>query len=467
METVHARFKGERGSFAQFGDSITVSDQFWSWMRDRPAKMDAETALAYSLVNNYQNPVCWDKWKGPDFGNESATTLDWALQNIDGWLQRLNPETIVIMFGTNDLGRSSAADYEQKYRQVIQRCLDNGSVVIVTTIPPKSGAETAAAEFAEVVRRLANEFQLPLIDYHAEILSRRPRDWNGSAPEFSQTPGDDYQVPTLISRDGVHPSAPENTRDFSPGSLSTNGYALRSYLTLQAYANVIRAVYRPVPFWVSLLPYLFIGVLLIVAIIAMRSSTQKNAGRTPDGPPAATTAPMVAAESTAPTAVQTAARSEATSATETITPTEAPPATTNRAAVQVLLLPQSSAAARSVSRYGLMIRSFPFRIGRYSERAAEEHLERPELVLEDRQPYVLSRKHLIIELTEAGEVCLRDQGSRLGFVVDGHQLGTNSEHQQVVLKPGGYTLVLGSERFQFDLIIESRENEPSPAAATT
>jgi hypothetical protein len=99
-------------------------------------------------------------------------------------------------------------------------------------------------EFADAVRRVAKEKKVPLIDYHAEILKRRPDDWDGTLPKFNEIK-DVYEVPTLISRDGVHPSNPKAHRDFSEESLSKNGFLLRSYLTLMAYGEVIERVLAP------------------------------------------------------------------------------------------------------------------------------------------------------------------------------------------------------------------------------
>jgi hypothetical protein len=45
----------------------------------------------------------------------------------------------------------------------------------------------------------------------------------------------EYQVPTLIARDGVHPSNPAPwVSDYSPEGLQHNGCTLRDYLTLLA-----------------------------------------------------------------------------------------------------------------------------------------------------------------------------------------------------------------------------------------
>jgi len=84
-----------------------------------------------------------------------------------------------------------------------------------------------------------------VIDFHKQILERRPEDWNGGGAAFKDEPGGTYQVSTLIARDGVHPSNyKEGRNDFSDDAISKNGYSLRNYLTIQAYADVIRQVLK-------------------------------------------------------------------------------------------------------------------------------------------------------------------------------------------------------------------------------
>ena len=152
----------------------------------------------------------------------------------------------MVMFGSNDVREGNAADYERKLRSVVRRCLENGSVVILTTAPPRSGFVEKSKEFADAVRQVAADLKVPLIDYQAEILKRRPKDWDGSLPQFKDAAQEDvYQVPTLIAGDGVHPSNPAKYGDWSEESLQHNGYSLRSYLTLMKYAEVLRTVIDP------------------------------------------------------------------------------------------------------------------------------------------------------------------------------------------------------------------------------
>ncbi len=200
------------------------------------------TAKALARVKAHQHADCWSKWKGPDYGNNGSMTIRWAHENVDRWLQKLNPEAVLLMFGTNDLGQLEEKEYTAKTRNVIQRCLANGSVVIVSTIPPRAGLADKSRRFAEAVKGLARELRVPLVDYYGEVLRRRPDDWDGSLARFKDSPGDEYQVPTLIARDGVHPSNPRNYQTYDEEGLRHNGFMLRSYLVLRAYAEAIDKV---------------------------------------------------------------------------------------------------------------------------------------------------------------------------------------------------------------------------------
>lgn len=245
MKQVHARFTGNRGTLALFGDSITVSLAFWAPLEWDPKGLSPVMARAHQRVKGYMKPECWRQWRGPAFGNEGRMTIRWAQANVGQWLQKLNPEVAVIMFGSNDVGALEAMEYEQKTREVVRRCLTNGTVVLLTTMPPRSGRLEKSKRFAEVVRKVAREEHVVLVDYFAAILERRPEDWDGALAQFKQTPGDEYQVPTLIARDGVHPSNPRPFADYSDESLRCNGFALRNYLTVLAYAAVIEKVLPP------------------------------------------------------------------------------------------------------------------------------------------------------------------------------------------------------------------------------
>lgn len=244
MKEVHAKFSGQKGTFATFGDSITVTMAYWAPLKYARKNLDAPGQAAYEAVSGYMRPECWNKWKGPQYGNNGRMTIRWAHQNVDAWLEKLNPEVALMMFGTNDLNGVPLEEYERKTREVVQRCLDNGTIVILSTIPPRSRMLEKSGKFAEAVRRVAKDLKVPVCDFHVEVLKRRPDDWDGRAEKFSEYKG--YDVPTLLSRDGVHPSAPKKYRgNYSEEGLRCSGYGLRNYVSLLSYADVISRVLRP------------------------------------------------------------------------------------------------------------------------------------------------------------------------------------------------------------------------------
>jgi lysophospholipase L1-like esterase len=245
MRKTHARFRGTTGTLAQFGDSITVSMAYWASLSGEPKGLSREGTAARDRVKGYMQAACWREWKGSDYGSEGRMTIRWADENVAKWLKQLNPETAVIMFGTNDLGQVPLEEYDRKTREVVDRCLANGTVVILSTIPPRSGQVELSERFSAVARNVAKDKNLPLIDFYSEVLKRRPKDWDGSQAPFKGQFKDVYEVPTLISGDGVHPSNPKSHQEFSEDGLKANGFALRSYLTLMAYARVIDEVFKP------------------------------------------------------------------------------------------------------------------------------------------------------------------------------------------------------------------------------
>ena len=239
MTAVHADFQGVKGHIARFGDSITYSGAFfkplqWDFTNRTPAD-----AAAQEWLQSYITPSCWS-WQDDAVaysnGCYSGMTAAWPLQveqnpamtNIEHWLNKLQPEMAVVMWGTNDLGPFNVATYTSNMRQVIQACKDYGTIPLLTTIPPRRGYEIKSADFAQAMRDLAAEMSVPLIDYHQEVLTRRSgTSWDG----------------TLISGDGVHPSYNAATAsDFSPSSLNSNGYLLRNWVTLHGLYDVYEQV---------------------------------------------------------------------------------------------------------------------------------------------------------------------------------------------------------------------------------
>ena len=246
MRAVHARFHGKAGTLAQYGDSITVTMAFLgghAWGDKIDAKnCPADVRADLDLVGKHANRKLWTEWKGPQWGCEGSMKSDWLLAHVEEWQKKMQPEAAVILFGTNDIGQIPPKRYGENLEAALRRMLADGTVPMLTTIPPKSGAEAAAREYRDMELAVARKLQIPVIDYQAEILRRRSTDWDGRLEKFGRLQ-DTYEVPTLISGDGVHPSnTKQYQNDFSEKALDCNGYNLRNYMTLRAYAQVIRQV---------------------------------------------------------------------------------------------------------------------------------------------------------------------------------------------------------------------------------
>jgi lysophospholipase L1-like esterase len=226
MRKVHADFKGKPGYVAQLGDSITHSMAFWTpidWDEPQQYLATDDPLPAKPEGRRWRDAIEGERNKGPEHGNYSGWTVKQLLSSVDGVLQRQQPELALIMIGTNDIaGGEVPESYRDDLEQVVDKCLAAHCIAILNTIPPRRDHAEAVAKVNAMVRAVAQEKAVPLVDYHAEIIRRRPEgSWQG----------------TLISDDGVHPTAGE-TNVYSAENLNNSGYALRNWLNFLAVREV-------------------------------------------------------------------------------------------------------------------------------------------------------------------------------------------------------------------------------------
>lgn len=230
MQEVHGAFSGQQGYVAQFGDSITHSMAFWSpigW--DNPDRfLTEDDGLAKKPTNGrWRDYVKGTRSKGAEHGNGSGWKAGRLLEAVGPVLERDRPEVAIIMIGTNDISSGKVPQqYRQQLEAIIKKCLAAHCVPILNTVPPRRGRDQAVRDLNRIVRDVAKEQSIPLVDYHAACLRLRPEGtWDG----------------TVLSADGVHPSAGK-TNDYSVGNLRQCGYALRNWMNFL----VLRQVYHRV-----------------------------------------------------------------------------------------------------------------------------------------------------------------------------------------------------------------------------
>lgn len=87
--------------------------------------------------------------------------------------------------------------------------------------------------------------------------------------------------------------------------------------------------------------------------------------------------------------------------------------------------------------------SFPFVLGRRADLAAcVDVFSKTRLLIGDSMPFCVSRMHCAID-KKKDAYFVEDRGSKLGTIVNGVVLGSNSNAKRVRLQPGANTLVLG------------------------
>ena len=133
-------------------------------------------------------------------------------------LNATRPGYAVIMYGTNDLDRSTADALAANLTRIATICEEFGTVPVLSTIPDRLDVAAVGARvagFNERIRAVAAARSIPLIDYWAAM---RPLPRNG------------------IEEDGIHPSVYRTNSDAEAGYLTDVatrfGYNMRNLTTL-------------------------------------------------------------------------------------------------------------------------------------------------------------------------------------------------------------------------------------------
>jgi hypothetical protein len=219
------------------GDSITVNAGFLTPFGMRQYVLHDHSYLQ-EAINHYESG--WARTHTP-FANVSlAAGVGWSsLHVVDPSManealcdeeetpleceyRHVKPSVAIIMLGTNDVPGISNLAYEAAMREIIEISLEKGVIPVITTIPPmhRTGMESRVATFNSILANLANEYEIPLLDYWS-ALQNLPNQGIGS--------------------DGVHPTRAPGLED---GVLSAEnlryGIPMRNLVTLQALDAIWR-----------------------------------------------------------------------------------------------------------------------------------------------------------------------------------------------------------------------------------
>lgn len=240
MKKVAAKFTGKEGVVVHLGDSITYANGYSGWARYGKGKTPQEQAVCKWMHTGEDNDLdgfflC--RVDRPGGRSDTACSGIKSDEYLAGGkagmpslaeiLKKYNPQVAVVMLGTNDATAGRAVgDYRANMGKIVDALVANGTVPILSTIPPYPGKEELAKTYNAALAELVKEKRVPLIDYWAEIMKRRPGDWNG----------------TLLGKNDVHPTSDQGGAN--PGSepteenLKNSGLLLRGWLSVRKIAEV-------------------------------------------------------------------------------------------------------------------------------------------------------------------------------------------------------------------------------------
>jgi hypothetical protein len=248
MGRVAQQFHGRPGVVLHVGDSITYANPYSQWAVAGAGRTEDDLDLLGWMHQGANDDT--DGWwlcRVDLPGGRSHTAcggmrLDellaggrGGLPSLAKLLEKYKPQLVVLMIGTNDVSAGRPVNaYRADLERAVDRMLGQGVICILSTIPPHPGRPDLARSYNDAIRAAARARELPVIDYEAEILKRRPDDWNG----------------TLLQKNDVHPTADQGgarpTSEPTAENLRDSGYLLRGWLSVRKIGEVKRTVLDPV-----------------------------------------------------------------------------------------------------------------------------------------------------------------------------------------------------------------------------
>lgn len=253
MKRIAAKFRGKPGIYLHLGDSLTYANPNTAWAREgRGHTPEEEAFLKWSHGGEKSDADGWhlasvDVLVGDAPAGRSRTAASGVradeylrggkngLPPLSEIIKTYNPQLALYLLGSNDLIADRAvAQYIRDVEEAIDLLLANGTVPILSTLPPCRGKAERVEEYNAALRGLAKEKQLPLIDLHAEMKAR--------AGEETET--------LYLGEDGVHLTYQPPDGPASAENLRRCGYLLRCYLAVHKGMEVKAKVFdatEPLP----------------------------------------------------------------------------------------------------------------------------------------------------------------------------------------------------------------------------
>ena len=244
MVPVARKSTAKQGMVVLLGDSLTYANQStrWAWQAPRNPKgeyTESDTAiLRWSHAweeNQPTNGWYLAKVDRPQGRSETAASGIRTDQYLKGGfhglpplseiLKKHNPQVAFILLGSNDARGRDPDDVLKDMNTIVEMVLNNGTVPVLTTLPParNKGMHERIRQINARYLSLAAARKIPIIDLYGEFVSRRP---NGAWDK------------TLVGGDGVHLTHQLASGPPTEENLKSCGYLLRCWTTVQKLKQV-------------------------------------------------------------------------------------------------------------------------------------------------------------------------------------------------------------------------------------
>jgi len=122
---------------------------------------------------------------------------------------------------------------------------------------------------------------------------------------------------------------------------------------------------------------------------------------------------------------------------------------------EVLLEGQTQEAQEVLKGKKLLIKNFPFLIGRESAEAKTDVFYNNHLAVPEKKPYVISRNHMAV-VNEGGRLWILDRGSAFGTVVNGREIGGAHRVSRALLDQKKNQIILGPATSRYIFLLSAR-----------
>jgi CRP-like cAMP-binding protein len=128
--------------------------------------------------------------------------------------------------------------------------------------------------------------------------------------------------------------------------------------------------------------------------------------------------------------------------------TDVDEALTRSALTELQLAADTNGLRAQMGEQPIKVDQFPFVVGRRPQMGEKVPKRVPDLVLDDRPPFRMSRQHFMISRTSSGFV-IRDLSSAMGTTVNGEPIGSHFRTDIAELKSGRNEITAGGFRSDF------------------